>query len=130
MVDPAHLNTVVQGMFGVVNEAGGTAGAARLPGIEVCGKTGTAQLASNERQKATNLGELYRDNAWFVGFAPRSAPEIVVAVLFENGLHGNFAAPMAREVIRVYFEKKTSRTAPSQPVARVFGLKRPDGSLP
>jgi penicillin-binding protein 2 len=111
----------------VVNEGGGTAGAARLPGIEVCGKTGTAQLASNERQKASNLGEMYRDNAWFVGFAPRTEPEIVVAVLFENGLHGNFAAPMAREVIRVYFEKKAARLAPGQPVARTIMPEPPAG---
>lgn len=121
------LAKVVSGMFGVVNEGGGTAGAARLPGIEVCGKTGTAQLASNELQKARNLGEFYRDNAWFVGFAPRNAPEIVVAVLFENGLHGNAAAPMAREVIRVYFERKAARMPAAPPVARLLA---PPGGQP
>ena len=47
-----------------------------------------------------------KDNAWFVGFAPREAPEIVVAALFENGEHGHFAAPIVRDVLKAYFDKK------------------------
>jgi penicillin-binding protein 2 len=104
-LDVRYVNDVVNGMFGVVNE-GGTASAARIPGIEMCGKTGTAQLASNDLMKAKDLGEEYTDNAWFVGFAPRSAPEIVVAVLYEHGAHGDRAAPIARDVIKAYFDKK------------------------
>jgi len=48
-----------------------------------------------------------RDNAWFVGFAPRRAPEIVVVALFEHGVHGNYAGPIVRDVIKAYFDKKT-----------------------
>jgi len=47
-----------------------------------------------------------KDNAWFVGFAPREAPEIVVAALFENGEHGQLAAPIVRDVLKAYFDKK------------------------
>src|SRR5262249_44353557 len=47
-----------------------------------------------------------KDNAWFVGFAPRSAPEIVVVALFEHGEHGQFAAPIVRDVLKAYFDKK------------------------
>lgn len=97
---------VIDGMYGVVNEGIGTAARARIPGIEVCGKTGTAQLASNKVLKGTSAGRSMKDNAWFVGFAGRQTPEIVVVALFENGEHGNLAAPIVRDVIKAYFDKK------------------------
>jgi penicillin-binding protein 2 len=100
---------VVQGMYSVVN-AGGTATNSRLPGIDLCGKTGTAQLASNDYLKTLKAGHELVDNAWFVGFAPRDNPEIVVAALFEGGAHGDRAAPIVRDVVKVYFDKKI-RTA-------------------
>ncbi len=96
---------VIYGMWGVVNEAG-TGGKARLPGLDVCGKTGTAQLASNTVLKGSSVGRSMKDNAWFVGFAPRQAPEIVVVALFESGEHGDRAAPIVRDVIKSYFDKK------------------------
>lgn len=101
---------VIYGMWSVVNEAG-TGGKARLPGLDVCGKTGTAQLASNQMLKGTAAGRAMKDNAWFVGFAPRQAPEIVVVALFESGEHGDRAAPIVRDVIKSYFDKKY-RTQP------------------
>ncbi len=106
-LDPANVAKVVYGMYSVVNEWG-TATIARIPGIDVCGKTGTAQLASNEYVKANKatLGQTMKDNAWFVGFAPRTSPEIVVAAFFENGEHGNRAAPIVRDVIKAYYDKK------------------------
>jgi penicillin-binding protein 2 len=100
-----NVMKVIDGMWSVVN-GGGTGGKARLPGLEVCGKTGTAQLASNEVLKGTALGNKLKDNAWFVGFAPRQSPEIVVVCLFEAGLHGDMAAPPVRDVIKAYFDKK------------------------
>jgi penicillin-binding protein 2 len=99
------IQKVVYGMYGVVNE-GGTGARARIPGLSVCGKTGTAQLASNKVLKGTKLGQTMKDTAWFVGFAPQEAPEIVVAALFENGEESKFAAPIARDVIKAYFDKK------------------------
>ncbi len=106
---PENLAKVVNGMFDVVNGYG-TATIARIPGIELCGKTGTSQLASNQVLKGTALGQSMKDNAWFVGFAPKHNPEIVVAALFESGLHGNLAAPIVRDVVKAYFDKKARLT--------------------
>jgi penicillin-binding protein 2 len=104
-LNPEHVKTVVDGMYGVVNE-GGTGVRAALPHIEVCGKTGTAQLASLAFAKASGGAEDMKDNAWFVGFAPRDNPEIVVVALFEHGGHGQFAAAIVRDVIKAHFDKK------------------------
>lgn len=109
-LDPHFVAEVVRGMYGVVNE-GGTGTRARLPGIELCGKTGTAQLASNEVLKNTRLGQTLKDNAWFVGFAPRESPEIVVVALFEGGEHGYLAGPIVRDVVKAYFDKKARMSA-------------------
>ncbi len=114
-VDPANVQKVVSGMYAVVNEAG-TGVRARLPGVSVCGKTGTAQLASNELIKSKALAHTLKDNAWFVGFAPCEAPEIAVAALYEGGQHGQLAAPIVRDVIKAYFDKK-ARSARSEMMA-------------
>ena len=111
-VNLENIQKVIYGMYGVVNETGGTGVRAQLPGIDVCGKTGTAQLASNDLLKGTSYGATHKDNAWFVGFAPRENPEIVVAALFENGEHGQLAAPIVRDVLKAYFDKK-ARLAPA-----------------
>jgi penicillin-binding protein 2 len=107
-LNPDDVNQVVYGMYGVVNQ-GGTGVRARIPGLEVCGKTGTAQLASNAVLKGTKLGQTMKDNAWFVAFAPCHDPQIVVSVLYEAGEHGQFAAPIARDVIKAYFDKQQRR---------------------
>jgi penicillin-binding protein 2 len=102
-LNPDNVKKVVSGMYGVVNE-GGTGVRARIPGVDVCGKTGTAQVASAEYEK-THHG--IKDNAWFVGFAPCINPEIVVAVLWENvGVQGAHAAPTVRDIMVSYFDKK------------------------
>lgn len=103
-----HAALIFEGMYGVVND-GGTGIRASIPGVEVCGKTGTAQLVSTAAQAASS-SDRFRDNAWFIGFAPRQNPEIVVAVLFEAGEHGNLAAPIARDVLKAYFDKKARRS--------------------
>jgi len=102
---------ITQAMFGVVNE-GGTAAGSRLEGIEFCGKTGTSQLISSEglARIRGGSGRSFTENAWFVGYAPRRNPEIVVAVLVEHGEHGSTAAaPIARDVIKRYYEKKSTQ---------------------
>lgn len=105
-VNPMNISSVVYGMYGVTNP-GGTAMVARIPGIEVCGKTGTAQLYGyDSKGRGQAVSRDLRDNAWFVGFAPRENPEIVIAALFENGEHGNLAAPIVRDVMKAYFDKK------------------------
>ena len=101
-LNPDNVQTVVSGMFGVVNE-GGTGGGAKIPGVDVCGKTGTAQTASADYLKAHKE---IKDNSWFVAFAPCSKPEIVVSVLWEGGEWGKNSAPVARDVIKSYLDKK------------------------
>ena len=117
-VSMESIQKIIYGMYGVVNE-GGTGGRARIPGINVCGKTGSAQLASNELLKGTKLGLTMKDNAWFVGFAPMESPEIVVAALFEGGVHGQFAAPIVRDVLKAYFDKKVRLGQPRPQMASV-----------
>ncbi|HUI51869.1 MAG TPA: penicillin-binding protein 2 [Terriglobales bacterium] len=104
------VEQVTQGMYGVVNE-GGTAAASRLQGVEFCGKTGSAQVMSNtERGKLGKAASSGKDNAWFVGFAPRRDPEIVVSVLVEGGEHGaSVAAPIARDIVKAYYDKKEKK---------------------
>ncbi len=100
------LDVVRKGLLGVVNEQGGTAPGARLKDIEVAGKTGTAQVIKESAFKnvpESKIPVIYRDNAWFVAFAPYEAPRISVVVLVEHGGHGGFAsAPIARNMIDFY----------------------------
>lgn len=116
--NPAHVRAVLDGLYGVVNE-GGTAARSRLPNIEMAGKTGSAQVVSNDLIRVLKtVHESLKDNAWFVGFAPKNNPEIVVAALFEGGEHGNLAAPIVRDVIKAYYDKKARLNPPRQEVAR------------
>jgi penicillin-binding protein 2 len=101
-LNPENVKKVVAGMYGVVNE-GGTGGRAIIPGMRVCGKTGSAQTASLDYAKAH--GGL-KDNSWFVGFAPCEEPEIVIAALWEGGVQGAYSASIVRDVMKAYFDKK------------------------
>jgi len=109
-ISEANLAIVRKGLAGVVNEPGGTGSRARLPGITVAGKTGTAQVIRLEHYEGVDESRIptrYRDHAWFVCFAPAEAPEIVVAVLNEHAGHGgSAAAPIAQRVLAKYFEKQ------------------------
>jgi penicillin-binding protein 2 len=110
-------------MSGVVNE-GGTGASAHINGIQVCGKTGSAQRISNALAKSNReIAEELKDNGWFVGFAPCDKPEIVVAALYEASEHGYLAAPIVRDVIKAYFDKKTRISAvPKPPDVALFHL--------
>jgi cell division protein FtsI/penicillin-binding protein 2 len=78
-------------MVAVVEAPNGTGKLARIRGIEVAGKTGTAQNPHGE------------DHAWFIAYAPASEPAIAIAVLVENaGGGGAVAAPLARKVMKAY----------------------------
>jgi penicillin-binding protein 2 len=88
----------------VVNDPRGTGKRAALPGITVAGKTGTAQMGALGKE---NLGERFKDHAWFISYAPAENPTIAMAVIVENSGHGGeFAAPVTRQVMEVYFKKK------------------------
>ena len=101
----------------------GTAPSAHIPGIDIAGKTGSAQIVSLAlRAKHANDASLAQ-NGWFVGFTPRRNPDIVVCVLFEGGEHGKLAARLATEVIKTYVEKQ--RRTPTKMVEK----PNPDGNL-
>jgi len=103
------VEKVTQGMYGVVNE-GGTAASAKLQNIEFCGKSGSAQVIGYDVRNRLGRRKEFKDNAWFVGYAPRRNPEIVVAVLVQGGEHGGaVAGPIARDVVKTYYDKKNAR---------------------
>ena len=105
-IDPHAWATITDAMSGVVN-VGGTAPTAHLPGVDFAGKTGSAQVVSNALRKASGgNASKFKDNSWFVGVTPRRNPDIVVAVLFEGGEHGQFAARLAAQVIHAWVEKQ------------------------
>jgi penicillin-binding protein 2 len=99
------LRIIKKALFEAVNEKDGTGKLAKIDGINVAGKTGTAQVVSLKR-KTYKL----KDHAWFVAFAPVEDPEIAVVVLIEHGGHGgSAAAPIAKEIIEGYFDLKNDR---------------------
>src|SRR5664279_377836 len=84
----------------------GTAPTAHIPGIDIAGKTGSAQIVSLAlRAKHANKEE-FAQNGWFVGFTPRRNPDIIVCVLCEGGEHGKLAARLATQVIKAYVDKQ------------------------
>ena len=94
-----------QSLWSVVNE-GGTGAAARIPGLDVAGKTGTAQMIANSK---ASRGE---DHAWFAAFAPVREPEVVVVVLVERGgKGGQVAAPIAKKILNAIFLEKVASVA-------------------
>ena len=123
-VSRENLELVRAALEGVVEEPGGTGARARVPGVRVAGKTGTAQVVGLKHTDGIDEKELafeLRDHAWFVGFAPAAAPEIVVAAVMEHGGHGGSAAgPVVQKVLARYFEKRAVQEVPSQ-VAWMIG---------
>ena len=110
-LSPGTLQAVCNGMWSVVNE-GGTGAGAREPGLQIAGKTGTAQIVSAALRHSTHDAN-YRNNAWFVGYAPFGNPQIVVAVLVMHGGESSVAAPVAGQVIKGYFAEENPQ--PSSP---------------
>jgi len=101
------LLQIREAMSDTVNSKRGTGSNAKLPGIEVGGKTGTAQASRAGGDKTSQRGwaREKRDHAWFIAFAPVDNPEIAIAVLAEHsGQHGGTAAaPIARKVLAHFF---------------------------
>ncbi|HNV02864.1 MAG TPA: penicillin-binding protein 2 [Vicinamibacterales bacterium] len=111
---PETVAALHDGFWLVVNGAG-TGGRARIPGHDVAGKTGTAQVISLEggRRAAGRTERDLRDHGWFAFFAPRDNPEIAGVVFAEHGEHGSSAAPIARHVLETYFAKREGRPLPA-----------------
>jgi penicillin-binding protein 2 len=114
-IDPVKLQAIRDGLFMVVNGAG-TGHNAQLKGYDVSGKTGTAQVISNQgKERAGKTDKDLRDNGWFVFFAPRDKPEIAGVVFLEHGVHGSNAALIARHLMETFFAKKEGRPLPPKP---------------
>ena len=98
-IEPQHFQTIKQGMFMAINNQDGTAYNSKVPGINICGKTGTAQ---------NNHGE---DHSVFMAFAPMENPKIALAVYVENGGWGStWAAPIGALMIEKYLKYNISNT--------------------
>jgi len=114
-LDPDKLQAIRDGLWMVVNQAG-TGHNARLADYDVSGKTGTAQVISNQGKAAAGkTTKDLRDNGWFVFFAPRDKPEIAGVVFLEHGVHGSNAALIAHHVLDTFFAKKEGRELPPKP---------------
>jgi penicillin-binding protein 2 len=103
-----------QSLFDVVNTAGGTATSLKGVGIQMAGKTGTAQVMSFSADKIFNKCEnqeyKFRHHALFAGFAPAANPKIAVAVVVEHGCHGGSAAgPVAKAMVAAFMNKYYSK---------------------
>jgi penicillin-binding protein 2 len=112
-ISPANFRLVKQGLFSVVNDPGGTGGAARMYDVRVAGKTGSSQVVKLRDSKRITPYQ-FRDHALFVAFAPYDKPEIAIAVIVEHGEHGGSAAgPIAGRMLRAYFDGKKPVTRPA-----------------
>lgn len=104
------LEIVRKGLLDVVQGTRGTARSIRIKGVEIAGKTGTAQVFSLKKGDRDRLDELdyyLRDHAWFVCYAPATDPVIAVSVMIEHGEHGSTAAaPVAKELVAALLAKK------------------------
>ena len=109
---PETVAVLHEGLWRVVNGQG-TGGRARLPGRDVAGKTGTAQVISIQgKARAGATDKDLRDHGWFVFFAPSNQPVIAGVVLAEHAEHGYLAAPIAKYVMETYFAKLEGRELP------------------
>jgi penicillin-binding protein 2 len=105
----SYIRAIKKGLCEVVNKKYGTAANGKIPGITFCGKTGTAQIISKlySIYNAKYIPRRYRDNAWFVGFAPANSPKIAVVVL---DMHAKFlganASIIAKKIVEKYLEQK------------------------
>jgi penicillin-binding protein 2 len=109
---PDHLSLIKTGLAGVVSEKRGTANAVRIDGVDVAGKTGTAQV-THVTPRGVDPDKVWyfnRAHAWFAGYAPSGAPEIAIIVLVEHGGGGGEnAAPVAMRVVRDWQKMKADR---------------------
>jgi penicillin-binding protein 2 len=106
-LDPENWITITDGMA-AVTEPGAfhTAGSAHLEGIDFAGKTGTAQVVGHDTLSRMAKTRSTNPNVWFVGVTPRRNPELVIAVLWQNGEFSYYPARIAAKVVSAYVEKK------------------------
>jgi penicillin-binding protein 2 len=108
---------IQKALWNVVNVRKGTAWKSRVKGLDICGKTGTAQVIGRKEKKADSdakeLLEKFKDHAWFIAYAPAGSPKIAVAVIVEHGEHGSStAAPIAQALIQYYLKPSIQTKTP------------------
>ena len=106
-IDKKYFEIVVEGMHRAVND-GGTAKAAKIDGLDICGKTGTSQIITKDNPNYKKLvkQKRFKPHSWFTSFAPRNNPQIAMVVFIENGGDaGAIAAPIAAKIYRRIFKK-------------------------
>ena len=125
-MSPEHVDVVREGLWMVVNGAG-TGGRGKIVGYDVGGKTGTAQVISNQgKARAGKSDRDLRDHGWFVFFAPAKNPTIAGVVFAEHAEHGYSAAPIAKFMMETWFAKQEGRTLPT--LAPLPGAPAPAGA--
>jgi penicillin-binding protein 2 len=113
-LDASHLAMIKNAMQGVTSEKHGTGYGGRIPGVDLAGKTGTAQVSHVTPRSVDPGREWYfnRDHAWFAGYSPAASPEIAIVVLIEHGGGGGKnAVPVAMRVVRDWQKLKEDRLA-------------------
>jgi len=106
-LDPENWVTVTDGMAEVTQPGYlHTAGSAHLEGIDFAGKTGTAQVVGHEALSHMAKSKTNLPNVWFVGVTPRRNPELVIALLWQNGEFSFYPARIAAKIVSAYVEKK------------------------
>lgn len=129
-LDEKNAALLRQALWGVVNENGGTGYAARIAGADVCGKTGTSQVVGlpqdEQARRRKKIAAFHKDHALFVCYAPAGRPEIVVAVVAEHaGGGGAVAAPIARRILKAYFDGRKKE----RPLKAAVGSQTPPHSI-
>ena len=116
-IDPANWEIITDGMAAVTVPAlYHTAGSAHLEGIDLAGKTGTAQVMSHAALGKSGKGHATNPNVWFVGVVPRRNPELVVAVLWMHGEFSYYPARLGARVVAAYVEKQRRLAHNLQPL--------------
>lgn len=106
-IEERHFDMVIRGLFRSVNE-GGTGRAASIPGLAICGKTGTQQIISKENPDYQRLRKQKRftPHSWFASFASRGNPRYAIVVFVEHGGDaGEVAAPIAAKIYKKLFRQ-------------------------
>ncbi|MBU4268598.1 MAG: penicillin-binding protein 2 [Acidobacteria bacterium] len=107
-IDEKNFELIIEGLFRVVNNEG-TGRAAKIDGLDICGKTGTSQIIAKEnpRYKKLTQEKKFMPHSWFVSFAPMVNPRLAMVVLVEHGGDaGAIAAPLAAQIYKKYFENE------------------------